>query len=290
MTHLTFPLQSSAFRRLSLGLALLISPLASYAATSVTTPPTEVAHVQTGLHADWQALLRQHISPINNGASSAVDYAAFKQTQGLLQDYLNQLSAITRAEFDAWPNNQQLAFLINAYNAWTVEFILTKYPDLKSIKDLGSFFKSPWDKAFIPLLGKTISLNNIEHDLIRGSDRYNDPRIHFAVNCASIGCPALLEEAYTGDQLEQQLTQQSIRFLADKNRNYIKGDRLYLSSIFKWYGDDFEKGFRGTTTIEAFILLYADDLMLTNTQKSALKARDLNIKFLDYNWNLNETR
>ena len=91
--------------------------------------------------------------------------------------------------------------MINAYNAWTVEFILTKYPDLDSIKDLGSFFNSPWDKEFIPLLGKTVSLNDIEHGLIRGSDRYNDPRIHFAVNCASIGCPALREEAYTGDKL-----------------------------------------------------------------------------------------
>ena len=244
---------------------------------------------ETALHADWQSLTSQHVKTINNGHSSAVDYAAILQQRVLLQGYLKQLGGITRAEFDAWSNPRQLAFLINAYNAATVEYILTKYPDIASIKDLGSFFRNPWDKEFIALFGETVSLDYIEHGLIRGSGRYNDPRIHFAVNCASIGCPALREEAYTADKLEQQLTEQTERFLTDQTRNYIKGDKLYLSSIFKWYRDDFEARFRGTTTLEDFLLLYAQPLQLSGAQQSVLKKRDFNIKYLDYNWKLNSS-
>ena len=241
------------------------------------------------LHTDWQILTSQHVKSINNGHSSAVDYVAMLQQRSLLQEYLKQLEAVTRTEFDTWSNPRQLAFLINAYNAWTVELILSKYPHLTSIKDLGSFFRSPWKKAFIPLFGETVSLDHIEHTLIRGSDRYHDPRIHFAVNCASIGCPALREEAYTAKKLEQQLTEQTTRFLTDTTRNYIKGDKLYLSSIFKWYREDFEVGFGGAASLEAFLLLYAQSLSLTDNQKSALKKQEIDITFLDYNWTLNAT-
>ena len=270
----------SALVRFTLGAAILSSSMISnvYADTS------------NSLHASWTELLEQNISPINKGHSTAVDYKAFKSQENELQVYLDKLSEVSRADFDAWSKEKQLAFLINAYNAWTVEFILTEYPDLESIKDLGSLFSSPWDKEFIPLLGKKISLNNIEHGLIRGSDRYNDPRIHFAVNCASIGCPALREEAYTADKLEQQLTQQTERFLTDTSRNYIKGDTFYMSSIFKWYGEDFEKGFRGTQSIQSFIGLYADALTLNAQQALTLKNQDFNVKFLDYNWKLNATK
>jgi hypothetical protein len=243
------------------------------------------------LHDEWNTLLNRHVKPINSGHSSAIDYAAIQQDRAILTRYLNQLSQITQAEFDAWDKASQLAFLINAYNAWTVELILTKYPDIDSIKELGGLFSSPWDKSFIPLLGKTRSLNDIEHTLIRGSDRYNDPRIHFAVNCASIGCPALREEAYTGAKLELQLTEQTERFLADNSRNYAKGDSLYLSSIFKWYGDDFTKGFRNTHSIEAFLLLYSNSdkgvLTLTPAQRQAAEKQQLDIEFLDYDWSLN---
>jgi len=270
----------SALMRFTLGAALLSSAMMSnvYAKTS------------NNLHATWTELLEQNISPINKGHSTAVDYAAFKNQEDELQVYLDKLSEVSRADFDAWSKEKQLAFLINAYNAWTIEFILTEYPDLKSIKDLGSLFSSPWDKEFIPLLGKTVSLNDIEHGLIRGSDRYNDPRIHFAVNCASIGCPALREEAYTAANLEQQLTQQTQRFLSDTSRNYIKGDSFYLSSIFKWYGEDFEVEFRGSKSIQSFIALYADALTLNTQQALTLKNQDFNVKFLDYNWKLNATK
>ncbi|TEW49290.1 DUF547 domain-containing protein [Psychromonas sp. RZ5] len=274
-------------KRLTIGTALLTGSLFSHVYAADNAVNSVQVAAQSSIHATWETLLEQNISSINNGSSTAVDYAAFKDERTKLKSYLEQLGKVSQTEFDAWSTSKQLAFLINAYNAWTVEFILTKYPDLDSIKDLGSFFNSPWDKEFIPLFGKTVSLNDIEHGLIRGSDRYNDPRIHFAVNCASIGCPALREEAYTGDKLEQQLTEQTERFLNDTSRNYIKGKNFYMSSIFKWYGDDFEKGFRGTKSIQSFVSLYADSLTLTDAQKTALSKASLNIKFLDYDWNLN---
>lgn len=288
---------NSATMRLTLGSLLLTSSFLTnvYADTTASKTPAlnttvQATAAQSNFHANWESLLNQHITPINNGSSTEVDYAAFKQNQAQLQRYLEKLSKLSQTEFDAWPKPKQLAFLINAYNAWTVEFILTKYPDLESIKDLGSFFSSPWDKEFIPLLGKKISLNDIEHGLIRGSDRYNDPRIHFAVNCASIGCPALREEAYTAAKLELQLTEQTARFLTDKSRNYIEGNKFKMSSIFKWYGDDFKKGFRGTKSIQRFVALYSDTLKLTSDQKVTLSKEGFNIKFLDYNWKLNDVR
>jgi hypothetical protein len=263
--------------------------LSSQISVAADTMPA-VVQTEQALHQQWQALVSQHVKPINHGSSSAVDYAAMQQQRTQLQSYLKQLSSISQTQFDAWDKASQLAFLINAYNAWTVEIILTKYPDIESIKDLGGLFSSPWDKSVIPLLGKNRSLNDIEHKLIRGSDRYNDPRIHFAVNCASIGCPALLEEAYTGTKLEQQLDAQTKRFLADTSRNYAKGDTVYLSAIFKWYGDDFTQGFAGADSVETFLLLYPNALQLNAEQQAAAKKQQLDIDFLDYNWSLNAVR
>ncbi|MFT6552504.1 MAG: opacity protein-like surface antigen, partial [Zhongshania marina] len=113
-------------------------------------------------HQTWDKLLQRHVVMIQDGQASRVDYSAFQKNQKVLQAYLASMSAVSRSEFDSWTKDQQLAFLINAYNAWTIEFVLSAYPDIKSIKDLGSFFSSPWKKEFINLLGETRSLDNIE--------------------------------------------------------------------------------------------------------------------------------
>ncbi|MGJ8693972.1 MAG: DUF547 domain-containing protein [Thalassotalea sp.] len=245
------------------------------------------------IHQPWHKLLSDNVQAVNHGHSTAVNYAAMQTQRSELTAYLKVLSAITPSEFEQFSKNEQLAFLINAYNAWTVELILTKYPKLTSIKDLGSFFSSPWSKEFIPLLGETRSLDNIEHDLIRGAvdkkgkPKYNDPRIHFAVNCASIGCPALRAEAYTGEQLDAQLQAQAKRFLADRSRNFAENNTLHLSAIFKWYGDDFAKGFNKATSLNEFLLLYRDALALSPTQQKALAENKMKIEFLSYNWDLN---
>ena len=242
------------------------------------------------LHESWNTLLAQHVSPINKGHSTSVDYQGFLAQRSQLKDYLKDLEQISQSDFDQWSDNKKLAFLINAYNAWTVELILTEYPDLKSIRDLGSFFRSPWAKSFIPLLGNTYSLDDIEHELIRGDNKYQEPRIHFAVNCASIGCPALREEAYDESRLDNQLEEQTQRFLSDTSRNYIQDKQLYLSSIFKWYKGDFEKGFRGANSLESFLLLYPESLKLTKNQRSTLANNDMEIDFLDYDWQLNDVK
>ncbi|TMP03425.1 DUF547 domain-containing protein [Pseudoalteromonas sp. S3178] len=248
---------------------------------------TSFASNAQNMHDSWNTLLNNHVVAINHSHSTEVDYAAIKAKHSELKTYLDSLSAVTQNEFDTWEKPKQLAFLINAYNAFTVELILTKYPDLKSIKDLGSFFSSPWSKEFVPLLGKTRSLDNIEHGLIRGSGKYNDPRIHFAVNCASIGCPALREEAYTATDLESQLQEQTVRFLSDMTRNIAQDNTLSVSSIFKWYADDFEQGFKGANTLQQFFMQYPKALKLIPAQQKALKNNDMKVKFLDYNWDLN---
>lgn len=241
-------------------------------------------------HSSWNALLAENVEMVPGGSSSTVNYAEFEEDRAALKSYLDAMAQVSRAEFDAWSKPDQLAFLINAYNAWTVELILTQYPDLVSIKELGSLTQSPWQKAFIPLLGETLSLDNVEHDIIRGSGLYNDPRIHFGVNCASIGCPALLNEAFVGSKLEQQLEMMTKGFLSDRTRNRLEDGNLAVSSIFNWYGGDFEQGWRGAETLDEFFALYADSLGLSAADVEALDSGDMEITFLEYDWRLNDSK
>jgi hypothetical protein len=199
---------------------------------------------------------------------------------------------VTRAEFDAFSRDQQLAFLINAYNAFTVELILTEYPDVSSIKDLGSLFSLPWKKKFFILLGESQNLDGIEHDLIRGSGRYNEPLIHFAVNCASIGCPALLDEAFVADKLDQQLLESTERFLNDRSRNRFDASTgtLEISSLFDWYAEDFAQGWRGYDSLHDFFRTHADWNADDADSVESLRGGELRIEFLDYDWNLNSLK
>ncbi len=238
-------------------------------------------------HSHWDVLLKKHVVPINQGVATQVDYGAFARDRFLLKDYLNSLESVSLAMFERWPKSEQLAFLINAYNAWTVELVLTGYPGIESIKDLGSWLQSPWQKTFIPLLGKTRSLDDIEHGLIRAEGKYQEPRIHFAVNCASIGCPALSAMAYSGAEIEAQLDAAARRFLSDLSRNRLAGDRLNVSMIFKWYREDFERGWGGYQRLEQFLSAYGDSLGLSTRDIQRLNSGAIEIEFLDYDWNLN---
>jgi len=235
----------------------------------------------------WDGLLKAHVSSLRNGQATQVDYAAFARERNQLKQYLAGVSGVTTSDFERWEPPAQLAFLINAYNAFTVELVLTGYPDVASIKDLGSLLRSPWKKRFIPLLGDTRSLDDIEHGLIRGSGRYNEPRVHFALNCASIGCPALRAEAFTGERLDAQLEDAAHAFLSDRTRNRLDGKALQVSSIFKWYRGDFEKGWRGADNLAMFLLLYRQPLGLDDNAANRLRAGEMKIHFLDYDWGLN---
>jgi hypothetical protein len=248
---------------------------------------TAQAHAAAFDHSGWDALLKAHVVPISEGHATQVDYAGFSNDHAKLKAYLSSVGAVPKSTFDAWPKPDRLAFLINAYNAWTVEYILTKYPDIKSIKDLGSFISSPWKKKFIPLFGQTLALDDIEHGMIRAADAYAEPRIHFAVNCASVGCPALRTEAFSGDKIAQQLDDSARNFLADHSRNRLANGKLELSSIFKWYREDFERGWGGYKSLYQFLGDYSAALGLSAADKSKLQAQSMSLSFLDYDWKLN---
>lgn len=245
-------------------------------------------------HQVWDELLQKHVHVLAGGGATQLDYRGVMAERKKLSSYLHALSGLSRKEFDSWSKNEQLAFLINSYNAWTVELVLSRYPKLDSIKDLGSFFRSPWQRDFIPLFGETVGLDHIEHDLIRGSNRYKEPRIHFAVNCASIGCPALANQAYAAKNLEAQLEQATINFLSDSRRNYYRNGVLTISPIFKWYREDFERSWRGATSLQQFLALYAQALNIEDLDSGdvskKLVAGKLEIKFSDYDWQLNDLR
>jgi hypothetical protein len=238
-------------------------------------------------HSQWDELLSANVVELREGRATQVDYGAMLNSRSQLRAYLASLAAIAKGDFEQWDYAEQLAFLINAYNAWTVEFILTEYPRLDSIKDLGSFFSSPWSQDIVSLFGEQISLDDIEHGMIRGWNRYKEPRIHFAVNCAAIGCPALASKAFTGENLEAQLQENTRRFLADRTRNYYRNGRFYLSKIFDWYAEDFEKGWGGYNSLADFISAYQSQLDLRVDGLQALANGRIKVSYTSYDWGLN---
>lgn len=201
-------------------------------------------------------------------ADGVVDYRGLKTNDQQLKDYLSAARAVKEADFIDWSRNEQLAFLINLYNAATLQLILDHYP-VKSIKDIGSFFKGPWDQPVVSLFGKSITLNELEHGIIR--KRYKEPRVHMALVCAARGCPPLRSEAYTAEKLNQQLDDQTRIYLASPAGLVIdRAHRVaHISSIFKWYSDDF-------ASVRSFIEKYSGESL-----------DGLKIRYLDYDWSLN---
>lgn len=218
-------------------------------------------------HAIWDKLLHQY------NHQGKVDYAGLKRDEALLDAYLDGLAGIDSRSLG---RDEQFAFYVNVYNAWTVKLILTAYPDIESIKDLGSLFKSPWKKKFVEIDGKTITLDHIEHDILR--PRFKDPRVHFAINCAAKSCPPLFRKAFTGKRLHAQLDEATRQFINDPRFYRLEGQTLYVSSIFKWFKADFEGDIAG------FFERYA----LPELKASIMAVRkNLKVKYLDYDWSLN---
>ena len=241
-------------------------------------------------HAAWTALLRKHVRLLRGGQVTQVAYAAFKTDRPALKAYLDSLAAVAPATFGGWTRAERQAFLINAYNASTVELILTRYPNLKSIKELGSLLSSPWKPKWISLLGTQVSLDDLEHAMLRKRGDYDDPRVHFAVNCASIGCPALREEAFVATKLDAQMDEQTLRFMSDRTRNRYSPQRgrLELSKIFDWYGEDFRLGHRGVVSLPVFAARYAEVLADAPADRERLRAGNVGIAYTDYDWALND--
>jgi hypothetical protein len=232
-------------------------------------------------HHAWDTLLKKHVVLVDGGKASRLDYAGMAQERGALREYLQALARVSAAEFGGWSRPEQMAFLVNAYNAHTVEKVLTRYPNLKSIWDFGRFFANPFRDPFFSLLGSRMTLDTLEHEILR--KKYPDPRIHYAVNCASIGCPMLREEAYAAVNLERQLEEQARRFLSDRSRNRVRGGRLEVSKIFDWFRKDFEP-------LERYFAPYARMLSDDPGQQRLVADGEARISFLDYDWSLNDSR
>jgi Protein of unknown function, DUF547 len=244
-------------------------------------------------HAALTAVLSKHVVLIDGGKASQVNYVSLGKDKAALSTYLTGLSAVTDAEFKAWNKAEKLAFLINAYNGFTLDLILQNYP-VKSIKDIGSVFDDRWNRKFFKLLGQDFSLNKLEHDTVRKPGVYDEPRAHFALNCASIGCPTLREEAYTSEKLDTQLEAQAVRFLSDRSRNRYASGKLEVSMIFKWFNTDWESGYKGfngkTAAIKTrpeYFARYAKLLADNSTDQQKITDGKAELSFLDYDWRLN---
>lgn len=221
-------------------------------------------------HDTWDQLLKKYVS-----RDGFVDYRGFRQEQAALDSYLRTLedSPPNKA---TWSEEAQIAYWINAYNAYTIALILQHYP-LESIKDIGSsiqipFVNTPWGIKFIKIGGEAYDLNNLEHGILR--KEFDEPRIHFAVNCASYSCPELRAEAYTGEKLYQQLDEQARIFINDTRKNRITTEKAELSKIFSWYSGDFSDDM----SVEEYINQYATTKITKSTK----------VTHMDYDWKLND--
>jgi hypothetical protein len=218
-------------------------------------------------HSEFGALLAKHVR------DGVVDYAGFKADEARLDRYL---ATHEKVDPESLARNEQFAFYINAYNAWTVKLILTGYPGVKSIKDLGSIFQSPWKKEFVRINGQTLTLDDIEHKILR--PRFKDARVHFAINCASKSCPPLIPEPYRGAVLDTQLDRATGNFLNTPGNYRLEGDTLWVSSIFKWFAGDFNDDPAG------FYRTHAKGELKKQLDKHGDRIK---VKFLDYDWSLN---
>ena len=234
---------------------------------AVAGPSSLAATDAAADHSLYSELLRRYVTKGN------VNYAGLKSEEVKLNQYLEVLE---KANPESLSRDEQFAFYINAYNAWTLKLILTKYPDIKSIKELGFFSSGPWKKKVVRLQGGTVSLDHIEHDILR--PRFKDPRVHFAINCAARSCPPLRSEPYRAKVLNQQLDDATGSFLNDPRSCRLDGNDFYVSRIFKWFSEDFNDDAYG------FFLNYA-----TGDLAKELEAKSgrIVVEYLHYDWSLN---
>lgn len=219
-------------------------------------------------HSKFDGLLKKYVQ---NGL---VSYIGFQKDREGLKKYLEELSSVSQSEYNGFSREDKMAFLINAYNAYTIELILKNYP-LKSIRKIGFLPGAAWKEKFFRLLGEERNLDWIEHSRLRID--FAEPRIHFTIVCASIGCPHLQSEVYTGKNLSTQMENAAARFLNDSKKNYYseKDNTLYISSIFDWFRKDFEK-----PGLIPFLRSYMKAKIPDNAK----------IKYTEYDWSLNERK
>jgi hypothetical protein len=238
----------------------------------------EFDHTHAGLTSVYDVALK----------GGLIDYAGLRAKPKALDAYLAQLARTTPAQHATWSRDQRFAFWINAYNAYTIQLIRDEGP-VKSIKDLGGFFSSPWEKKFIPMpafdpegKNKKLTLDEIEHELLRPV--FKDARVHAAINCASMGCPPLRATAFSAEGLDDQLEDQVGVWLSDPTRNQVSpsGGKIRVSKIFDWFKEDFGKK---DAAVARWIADHVKDEGIANALRAA--AGDIDVKYLDYDWKVN---
>lgn len=244
-----------------------IKQLSAFLCTLITLFAATPAEAFDHTHAELNKVLKTYVN-----AEGMVNYGALKVNRSVLDGYLGKTGAVKESEFDTWTRNQRLAFLINVYNAETLKLIIDHYP-VKSIKKIGGLFGQPWDLKSVTLFGKKTTLNILEHGILR--PKYKEPRVHFVIVCAAMGCPPLRNEAFIAEDLDDQLNARGRYFLSQKNKNRVDGNTLYLSPIFDWFKEDF------TTqgSLQEYVAPFFQD---------DIKNKNLKVKFTSYDWSLNK--
>jgi hypothetical protein len=205
-----------------------------------------------------------------------VDYTSFKTDHPELKEYLAYLAGINPDELG---RDDSFAYFINLYNAATIDLVLKNYPGIDSIKDIGGFFGNPWKIEFIALKGNKVHLDHVEHEILRPA--YQDPRLHFAVNCASLGCPPLHAKPFEGETLDTTLDELTRQIMADPAHTRLEGEDLYVSKVFDWFGEDWGK----TKDKVSFVQKYSSREQAGEIEK--LGGR-LNLKYSEWDWTLND--
>jgi hypothetical protein len=287
-----------AFRRLlhaalTMTLALTIDSCLSVDRSGLLKPPLAFA---AGFSYDSYAkTLSAHVD-----GRGIVNYTGLKAHRKGLDAFVSSLAALDPEAFGKWSDKEKIAFWINAYNALTLRVIIDNYPIKASFFSALRFpqnsirqIKGVWDEVQFPVMGRNMTLDNIEHDTLRS--QFDEPRIHVALVCAALGCPPLRNEPYISAKLESQLDDQARRFFKDpeKFRWDREEGRVYLSSIFKWFGGDFVKaygsgkGFPGKGETERAVLNFSSNYVDQDV-KSYLEKGGYSISYLPYDWSLNE--
>jgi hypothetical protein len=268
-------------------------------ALGVLVCAVEPARAQAFDHATLDTVLALYVQ------DSRVDYTALKYGRAALDRYLDQLAGVDADEFTGWPEAEQIAYLINAYNAYVLETIIDHYPiegsgflkKLTSPKRFGfpdnsiRHIDGVFDRIRHEVAGAEMTLDEIAHATLRA--KYNEPRIHFALTGAAVSAPPLREEAYFGDRLDEQLDEQGRRFLNDPRHNRFEAERrqVHLSKIFDWYGEDFEQfatesGYERDRKINGILIFVTRYLMDRVT--GFLEAGEYRVQFESYDWTLND--
>ena len=239
-------------------------------------------------HTDWQAITAKHVK------EGLVNYRAVSRDPAFKR-YVTELGTVSAVELNRWSREQRLAYWINAYNAFTIQAILDHYP-LKRRGLKGRLYPSNsirqipgvWKKLTFQAGGRKITLHDIEHEVLR--KQFVEPRIHFAIVCASIGCPLLADHAFTADKLEAQLSAAESGFVSDPEKVKVDGPgkTLYLSKIFDWFSDDFPPTAETKKYGDQAGAVAACLRHLPTHQANALRGSTYSIKWLDYDWSLNE--